>query len=1107
MMNIIKILTWIVPKRLKSTWILLSITSFGVLASVTLLSVGLLYSNALAEGGLRHTFALASPSTLNIEIQIKARPMGFADYESLDQTVKKHYQDSLGNIIRKSDRSGKAIPNLPITLSVDGKFPDTSASRAQPFFLTNFENNVALIEGRLPKTPYMNREKGVDIETVVGVEVAKNMGWEINQSIYTIPFKADPFENIRFILVGLVEPQDPLSEYWMTSVNAFFQTQEINNKLIVPFHISEQDFFEGIGNKYPSLLSDYGWNLLIDTNAIPSKSVGNKKESLSILDQELNKVFPRTTVFTRLGEVITKYQKELNISRVPIFLFLSLVVVVVLYFLTLILGILNQSQHESANILRSRGATVLQMTTVLVSGEIVVVVISIILGPFIGLSLVKFFLLDTIKPYGGANNIPVQLSPEIFALGAIGGILSAIVLITSSFNLSRTDIVDFLRLRARPPTIPLLHRYYLDFLFIVLVGIIWWQIEDQQGFFKRNLSDRTMASVDISMLMGPVILVLAAAFIIPRFLPPILKVLAWSSRLFGPPWASLTLTKMARDPLKHVSLVIMIMLVTTLGVLGASFQSTLSKSVEDKNLFSIGGDLVVKPKVSKISFETDLKSIDGVNEVSRLLKLNGGIVAINPQTLPSTSWFRNDIAGKNLTDLFYPLTNPTNKSQGLLIPSSTKTIGMWVKATNINQVMANRSLKLHVRLKDASGEYHNLYLGDIVYDNLDPNSLNSSSWQYLESDLPINHTDSVDPIQVSAIFFQGEQGSSLSKSQEGIITIDDITIVDMNTGKSSILENFEEIKGYTWHPILDPRAYSDRIQQNSNAFYSGNAALQFSWIGDITNNPRGGVILEQTVLPFNAIGSPATEVGEQAFVKSNQQMIPVLIKDKTKHFPSITDPSSQFTIINIIDYENYIDALPTTDTTGTETEFWLSLDNNASRKSVIRSIQDFSDGGVNIVDSREKLNIAIRNPLSGGGWNGLTIISLSVLTIAIAVALFTSSIVSLQNSSLDITIARILGLSKTGVFLSIVLERILVGVIGMLAGTMLGISLSNWILGFLDITADGTESIPTMVITINQSITQFVYLDIIATSFISIALAFTYVLKLDTPVILRNGNR
>ncbi len=490
-----------------------------------------------------------------------------------------------------------------------------------------------------------------------------------------------------------------------------------------------------------------------------------------------------------------------------------------------------------------------------------------------------------------------------------------------------------------------------------------------------------------------------------------------------------------------------------------------------------------------------------------MLRLNGGIVAIDPHTLPSTSWFRNDIAGKNLTDLFNPLSDAMGNNQGLLVPSSTKTIGMWVKATNINQVMANRSLKLHVRLKDANGQYHNLYLGDIVYDNLDPNNLNSSLWQYLESDLPIKHMASGDSIQLSAIFFQGEQGSSLSKSQEGIITIDDITIVDMNTGKSSILESFEEIKGYKWHPILDQRAYSDRIQRNTNSYYSGNAALEFSWVGDITNNPRGGIILGETVLPFNAIGSPAAEIGEQLFVRSNQQMIPMLIKDKTKYFPSITDPSSQFTIINIVDYENYIDALPITDTSGTETEFWLSLDNNASRESVIRSIQDFSDGGVKIIDSREKLNIAIRNPLSGGGWNGLTIISLSVLTLAIAVALFTSSIVSLQNASLDITIARILGLSKTGIFLCIVLERALVGVIGMLTGTILGILLSNWILGFLDITADGIESIPSMVITTNQSITQFVYLDIIATSFLSIVLAFTYVLKLDTPVILRNGNR
>ena len=1021
--------------------------------------------------------------------------------------MSQQYKETLGNIIRETERSGKAIPNLPITLSIDGKSPNTSAPKAQPFFLTNFEKHVHIVKGEFPNDPHINREKGLDIETVVGIDVAKNMGWEINQSIYVIPFKTDPFENIRFILVGIVEPRDASSEYWMTSANAFFQTQEINNKLVAPLYISESAFFNGIGNKYPSLLSDYGWNLLIDTNAISAKSAGSKKESLYILEQELNKIFPRTTIFTRLGEVITKYQKSLNLARVPIFLFLSLVVVVVLYFLTLILNILNQSQYESANLLKSRGSTVLQMTAILVSGEIIVVGISVIVGPFIGLTLVKLFLLDTVRPYGNMDKIPLQLSPEIFVVGIIGGALSAIILITSSFNLSRRGLLDFLNSRARPPTMPLLHKYYLDFLFMVLVGILWWQIEDQQGFFTRNLSNNDISSVDTSMLMGPVMLMLAAGFTLPRIVPSILKLLAWMSRSFGPPWASLTLTKMARDPLKHVSLIIMIMLVTTLGILGASFQSTLSKNIEDKTLFSVGGDLVVMSNNTQQNFEEDLKNITGINEVSRLLKINGGIVAIDPDTLPTTSWFRDDLSEKSLTSLLHPLSESKPHYESISIPKSTKKIGLWVKAKNINQSMANRSLQLHIRLQDSLGVQHNLYVGNIIYNNFDPNIINSSDWQYIETDVPKTLIDSGESTQISSIFMLGKRAISMSNAQKGIITIDDITIVNEGTSRYSVLEDFEQNKNYQWFPILNASAYSDQIERNNNSSHSGNFALEFSWSGDITDNARGGIILTDTKLPIKAIGNSSSKINQQTFVKSNDQVIPILIQGKIKYFPSLTNQSAQFALINIKDYEAYIDKLPTVDTSGTQTEFWLSLDRNSSRESVIRSIKDISDTHLTIIDSQNQLNIAIRNPLSGGGWNGLTIISLSVLTIAVILALFTSSIISLQNSSMDITIAQILGLSKVGIFMSIALERTLVMALGMITGTFLGLLLSNWILGFLDITADGLEAIPPMVITLDQTIAQFVYVVLISTLCISIILAFLSVLKLNTSEILRNGNR
>jgi ABC-type lipoprotein release transport system permease subunit len=108
---------------------------------------------------------------------------------------------------------------------------------------------------------------------------------------------------------------------------------------------------------------------------------------------------------------------------------------------------------------------------------------------------------------------------------------------------------------------------------------------------------------------------------------------------------------------------------------------------------------------------------------------------------------------------------------------------------------------------------------------------------------------------------------------------------------------------------------------------------------------------------------------------------------------------------------------------------------------------------------------------------------------------------------MDITIAQILGLSKVGIFMSIALERTLVMALGMITGTFLGLLLSNWILGFLDITADGLEAIPPMVITLDQTIAQFVYVVLISTLCISIILAFLSVLKLNTSEILRNGNR
>ena len=83
-------------------------------------------------------------------------------------------------------------------------------------------------------------------------------------------------------------------------------------------------------------------------------------------------------------------------------------------------------------------------------------------GPFLALLIFQLVLFGTINPKGGTEVLEVGLRADMFIMGAVGGLMSLIVLVAANFNLTRLGLLDFLREKARPPTRPfpaaLLHR-------------------------------------------------------------------------------------------------------------------------------------------------------------------------------------------------------------------------------------------------------------------------------------------------------------------------------------------------------------------------------------------------------------------------------------------------------------------------------------------------------------------------------------------------------------------------------------------------------------------------------------------------------------------------
>ena len=99
-MNWIGTLFWLLPKRLRSSWALLAITAFGVLAAVTLMSLGAVYTRALAEAGLRHSIASTSQEILNTHIISQNRPLGPSDYNNLRSNLEEIVENRVGFMIR-----------------------------------------------------------------------------------------------------------------------------------------------------------------------------------------------------------------------------------------------------------------------------------------------------------------------------------------------------------------------------------------------------------------------------------------------------------------------------------------------------------------------------------------------------------------------------------------------------------------------------------------------------------------------------------------------------------------------------------------------------------------------------------------------------------------------------------------------------------------------------------------------------------------------------------------------------------------------------------------------------------------------------------------------
>ena len=1055
---------WLTRRRLRQAWGLTAATSVGVLAAVVLLSATTLYSEVLSEAGVRYALYSQSPSSLDIQIISENRPLGAEDYEQLRRITVAAIDQHLGPIRTDMERFGRTEVGMPLTTTPDQRPPPVTTNSGQPFFMTGFADHALLVEGSWPQEPGKTGPGGVELQAVVGQQAAREMGFQVGDSVFITPFRSSPEERIVLTVVGLAAPADPQDEFWLGYPTQFSKQTVGNEVFAVPAYVTEDDFLQVIGGRFPTLIGNFGFNVFVDPSRITAQQAEATQESLINLETDLNKSYPRTFVLSRLGLTLDEYGRDLTLARVPVYVFISLVVIIILYFLVLIAGILGRSQAEEMGLLRSRGGSVIQVCGVVILANCLLAAAAVAVGPLTAWLIVRYAVLPGFSGLGGGP-IEIGINGQMFWMGALGAAISLAVLALSAASRARTGVAESMASRSRPPAVSILQRYYIDVVAILAVGFVWWQFGERGGFLTRSLASSGL-EMDPTVILAPVLGLLAAALLLLRILPLVVRLAVWICMRCGPAWLSFAMARVARDPVLPSSLAVLLMLSAAMGVFGATFQSSVSNSQRDQASYRIGGEVVIGGPGAREIQASDLAEIPGVSTATPVLRetvaLTGGqldfqaqLLAASPQDLAQAAWFREDFSSSTLPQLTDRIGSLSEEDPpGVPLPAGADRVAVWIETSFLSGVELEANINVWAKLRDAEGRFENVSVGSFssIGDG------DAGNWRLLAGDLSQRMANADTEWTVAAIFFTT---STFARISSGTVHLDDLTAFGPSLpAEGLVVDGFETTS--RWRPIGLFKGVQDVASRGPEGARSGQSGLTFSWVEPFTG-PQRGVHIPPVNLPIPAIGGNGLRLNQSLWIRHGQAAIPIRVVGEAGLFPSISNQNRPFVILDLNALQAYRETLPPVGPDDDPSQIWLSLDPSYERDAAMAGIESQLPALASVIDRTAVADGASRNPLAGGGWDGLTGLSIGAVVIAVGVASLLHGAASAGASRIDTAVAAALGLSTKQLFLTLLVERWLMAGAAIVAGAAIGYWPGQQLIQMLQVTPGGSAPLPPII--------------------------------------------
>lgn len=627
MRSIITLALW----RLRKTWFLLFVNTLGMITAVIIICAIPLFSDVMTTAGLRNVLnEVPTDAEMRVNTQIAglSTPLVRSVYNQLDAPIRQN----IGSLaqqtqftITSSDFSFLRPPKSGSSLTVSG------------ITMTQAASHFGQLQGR---TTHITNSPLSDIEVMLTPETAKQIGvnpgstFKVQLSYFTHALKPDTNNvvnvsnprtlSINAHVVGIFTVDN--SAYWhgenfkpyiFPSVpkTYYFYPLLVSNEALLNLAdaLSKTAHSDGIYTASPDTGYGLFWDYRLNTVRIFNSDLDTLIAHLNNSQVTYLNLYTGTSTASTYPYITTaqlsgsmfgtaeapgnldSFRSRTAVARIPVLVLTLQIVALILFFISLITNLLVDSQADTIALLRSRGASTLQIFGALLMQSLVLGVLAVLFG--VPLAIVAVFTftkrLLPLAEQDALNVISNSLLQTVLHIIWYAIIIALVAVITMSFTLffaARADILTLRRESARTNKRPFWQRLNLD-LITGIVALAGYGFSLYLTSIGSGLEGdaQTLIATPLSVL-APFFLILGCILLFLRLFPLLLRFGAFiASRGRGAIFL-LAIVQIARSPRQSVRMIMLLTFAVAFALFTLVFNATQAQHIRDVSTYLTGAD-------------------------------------------------------------------------------------------------------------------------------------------------------------------------------------------------------------------------------------------------------------------------------------------------------------------------------------------------------------------------------------------------------------------------------------------------------------------------------------------------------------------------------------